>query len=173
MSECASPRIRGALGSFTATFLSLGILIAYIIGAVVEWQILCFIIGSMPIVLGLAMVNRRRTLIYRFIFSPNITLLFLSIVFYWFLLICCRCLCQRHLLGSWLMIKKLEPRLHFSNFAESKLDVNIFWRLGIKQCCLNVTFPLLSGTPTLSRSLSALNSMTTRMGLITSAISKY
>ncbi|XP_046649044.1 facilitated trehalose transporter Tret1-2 homolog isoform X2 [Daphnia pulicaria] len=56
VSECASPRIRGALGSFTATFLSLGILIAYIIGAVVEWQILCFIIGSMPIVLGLAMM---------------------------------------------------------------------------------------------------------------------
>lgn len=56
MSECSSPRIRGALGSFTATFLSFGIVVAYIIGALVEWQIFCFIIGSLPIVLGLAMV---------------------------------------------------------------------------------------------------------------------
>ena len=67
VSECASPRIRGALGSFTATFLSFGILIAYIIGAVVEWQILCFIIGSMPIVLGLAMVNNSLSISYRFL----------------------------------------------------------------------------------------------------------
>ncbi|KAK4029896.1 hypothetical protein OUZ56_022854 [Daphnia magna] len=56
VSECSSPRIRGALGSFTATFLSLGIVIAYIVGAFVEWQILCFLIGSLPIVLGLAML---------------------------------------------------------------------------------------------------------------------
>lgn len=57
VSECSSPRIRGALGSFTATFLSLGIVIAYIVGAFVEWQTLCFLIGSLPIVLGLAMVK--------------------------------------------------------------------------------------------------------------------
>ncbi len=65
MSECASPRIRGTLGSFTATFLSLGILIAYIIGAFVEWQILCFVIGSMPICLGLAMVNNNLLISYQ------------------------------------------------------------------------------------------------------------
>jgi hypothetical protein len=39
--------------------MSFGILIAYIIGAVVEWQVMCFVIGSLPIVLGLAMVNKR------------------------------------------------------------------------------------------------------------------
>ena len=57
VSECSSPRVRGALGSFTATALSLGILIAYIIGALVQWHVLCFILGSLPVVLGLAMVN--------------------------------------------------------------------------------------------------------------------
>ena len=39
--------------------MSFGILIAYIIGAVVEWQVMCFVIGSLPIVLGLSMVNKR------------------------------------------------------------------------------------------------------------------
>lgn len=38
--------------------MSFGILIAYIIGAVVEWQVMCFVIGSLPIVLGLSMVNK-------------------------------------------------------------------------------------------------------------------
>ncbi|XP_057373492.1 facilitated trehalose transporter Tret1-2 homolog [Daphnia carinata] len=56
VSECSSPRVRGALGSFTSTFISIGILIAYIIGAVVEWHIMCFLIGSLPIVLGVTML---------------------------------------------------------------------------------------------------------------------
>ncbi|KAI9559970.1 hypothetical protein GHT06_013978 [Daphnia sinensis] len=56
VSECSSPRVRGALGSFTSTFISFGILIAYIVGALVEWQIMCFVIGSLPVVLGLAML---------------------------------------------------------------------------------------------------------------------
>ncbi|KAK4004300.1 hypothetical protein OUZ56_006040 [Daphnia magna] len=56
VSECSSPRVRGALGSFTSTFMSFGIVIAYVIGAVVEWQIMCFVIGSLPIVLGVAML---------------------------------------------------------------------------------------------------------------------
>jgi len=56
VSECASPRVRGALGSFTATYLALGILIAYVIGAFVEWHILCFTLGSFPIVFGLIML---------------------------------------------------------------------------------------------------------------------
>lgn len=57
VSECSSPRVRGALGSFTSTFMSFGIVIAYVVGAVVEWQIMCFVMGSLPIVLGIAMVN--------------------------------------------------------------------------------------------------------------------
>ena len=57
VSECSSPRVRGALGSFTATFLSLGIVVSYIIGALVQWQIFCFIIGTLPVLLGLAMVR--------------------------------------------------------------------------------------------------------------------
>jgi len=56
VSECSSPRVRGTLGSFPATFLALGILIAYVIGAFVEWQILCFILGSFPICYGLIML---------------------------------------------------------------------------------------------------------------------
>ncbi|XP_057379573.1 facilitated trehalose transporter Tret1-2 homolog [Daphnia carinata] len=61
VSECSSPRVRGALGSFTSTFISFGILIAYIVGALVEWQIMCFVIGSLPIVLGLAMLMMPET----------------------------------------------------------------------------------------------------------------
>ncbi|KAK4029894.1 hypothetical protein OUZ56_022852 [Daphnia magna] len=56
VSECSSPRVRRALGSLTSTFISFGILIAYVVGALVEWQIMCFVIGSLPIVLGLAML---------------------------------------------------------------------------------------------------------------------
>jgi len=56
VSECSSPRVRGTLGSFTATFLALGILIAYVIGAFVEWPILCFILGSFPLIFGLVML---------------------------------------------------------------------------------------------------------------------
>lgn len=57
MSECASPRIRGALGSLTSTLLSLGILIAYVFGAFLEWQILSMVLGTFTVVLGLAMVS--------------------------------------------------------------------------------------------------------------------
>lgn len=56
VSECSSPRVRGALGSFTAMFLSFGIFLAYIIGALVQWHVFCFILGSIPILTGLAMV---------------------------------------------------------------------------------------------------------------------
>ena len=59
VSECSSPRIRGALGSVTSTFLSMGILVSYIIGALIaDWHVYCFILGCLPIALGLAMVNK-------------------------------------------------------------------------------------------------------------------
>merc|ERR1712071_186224 len=45
------PRIRGALGSFTAIFLALGILLAYIIGAFVQWDELAWILSVFPILL--------------------------------------------------------------------------------------------------------------------------
>nr|CAH0107513.1 unnamed protein product [Daphnia galeata] len=49
LTECASPRIRGRLGSLTASSLALGILITYIIGAFVDWYILAWILGCLPI----------------------------------------------------------------------------------------------------------------------------
>ena len=53
--ESASPRVRGALGSFPAIFLSLGILIAYIIGSFVEYDVLAFILAGFPACLFVAM----------------------------------------------------------------------------------------------------------------------
>jgi facilitated trehalose transporter len=50
LSECSSPRIRGRLGSFTASSLALGILVTYIIGAFVEWYVLALVFGTLPIV---------------------------------------------------------------------------------------------------------------------------
>ncbi len=49
--ECASPRVRGALGAFTAIFLSLGILITYVIGAFVPWNVLAWILSAFPALL--------------------------------------------------------------------------------------------------------------------------
>jgi len=56
VSECSSPRIRGTLGSLTATSLSLGILVTYIVGAFVEWYVLAWILGSMPLILLIGMI---------------------------------------------------------------------------------------------------------------------
>lgn len=53
--ECASPRVRGALGAFTAIFLSLGILITYVIGAFVPWNVLAWILSAFPALLFGAM----------------------------------------------------------------------------------------------------------------------
>ena len=50
LSECSSPRIRGRLGSFTASSLALGILAIYIIGAFVQWYVLAWVFGVLPIV---------------------------------------------------------------------------------------------------------------------------
>lgn len=59
--ECASPRVRGALGSFTAIFLALGILITYVIGKYVHWDELAWICGAMPITLLLSMLYMPET----------------------------------------------------------------------------------------------------------------
>ena len=56
VSECASSRIRGLLGSLTSAFLALGILAAYVIGSFVEWQVLCFVLAAFPALLTLAML---------------------------------------------------------------------------------------------------------------------
>jgi facilitated trehalose transporter len=56
ISECASPRIRGTLSSFTASALALGILVAYIIGAFVEWWELAFILSIFPMLLFTGMI---------------------------------------------------------------------------------------------------------------------
>ncbi|KZS11508.1 Uncharacterized protein APZ42_024333 [Daphnia magna] len=50
VSECSSPNIRGRLGSITASSLALGIWVAYIIGAFVEWDTLSFIFSALPVV---------------------------------------------------------------------------------------------------------------------------
>ena len=50
LSECSSPRIRGRLGSLTASSLALGILVTYIIGAFVEWYVLAWVFGVLPVV---------------------------------------------------------------------------------------------------------------------------
>jgi len=54
--ECASPRVRGALGSFPAIFLSFGILSAYIVGSFVEWNVLAWILAGFPASLLVAML---------------------------------------------------------------------------------------------------------------------
>ncbi|KZS13711.1 Uncharacterized protein APZ42_021097 [Daphnia magna] len=56
ISECASPRIRGTLSSFTASALALGILVAYIIGAFVDWWVLAFILSMFPLMLFTGMI---------------------------------------------------------------------------------------------------------------------
>lgn len=43
--------MRGALGSFTAIFLALGVLVAYVIGAFTEWDELAWILAAFPILL--------------------------------------------------------------------------------------------------------------------------
>lgn len=50
VSECSSPRIRGRLGSFTASSMALGILVVYIFGAFCEWQNLAWIFGCVPVI---------------------------------------------------------------------------------------------------------------------------
>ena len=56
ISECASPRIRGALSSLTASSLAMGILVAYIIGAFVEWWVLALILLMFPLCLFAGMI---------------------------------------------------------------------------------------------------------------------
>lgn len=43
------------MGSLTASFLAFGILIAYIIGAFVEWNVLAYILSCFPVVLFVGM----------------------------------------------------------------------------------------------------------------------
>lgn len=50
VSECASPRIRGRLGSLTASSMALGVWVTYIIGSFVEWYTLSWIFGILPII---------------------------------------------------------------------------------------------------------------------------
>ena len=50
VAECSSPRIRGRLGSFTASSMALGILVTYIVGAFVEWHVLAWVLGGVPLV---------------------------------------------------------------------------------------------------------------------------
>ena len=47
--------MRGALGSFTAIFLALGILLTYVIGAFVRWNVLAWILAAFPALLVGAM----------------------------------------------------------------------------------------------------------------------
>ncbi len=47
--------MRGVLGSLTASALALGILVAYIIGAFVPWQVLAWILGCFPLVMLVGM----------------------------------------------------------------------------------------------------------------------
>ncbi|KAK4011374.1 hypothetical protein OUZ56_020488 [Daphnia magna] len=49
VSECASPRIRGRMGSLTASSLALGVWLTYIIGSFVDWHVLSWILGCLPI----------------------------------------------------------------------------------------------------------------------------
>ncbi|KAK2706577.1 hypothetical protein QYM36_016570 [Artemia franciscana] len=56
ISECSSPRIRGALGSITALWLALGILIAYVVGAFLPWYALAWVESGFPILLLIGML---------------------------------------------------------------------------------------------------------------------
>ena len=50
MSECSSSGLRGRLGSLTASSHALGILVTYIVGAFVEWYVLSWIFGCIPLI---------------------------------------------------------------------------------------------------------------------------
>ena len=56
ISECSSPRVRGILGSFTASGLAFGIFVTYTIGAFVEWDVLCYILASFPVIMLIGML---------------------------------------------------------------------------------------------------------------------
>ncbi|EFX84289.1 hypothetical protein DAPPUDRAFT_47180 [Daphnia pulex] len=64
ISECSSPRIRGTLSSLTASALALGILVAYIIGAFVDWWILALILTIFPLMLLTGMIFMPETPIW-------------------------------------------------------------------------------------------------------------
>ncbi|KAK4011370.1 hypothetical protein OUZ56_020484 [Daphnia magna] len=49
VSECASPSLRGWMGSLTASSLVLGVWSTYVIGTFVEWHVLAWIFGCLPI----------------------------------------------------------------------------------------------------------------------------
>ncbi|XP_057373250.1 facilitated trehalose transporter Tret1-like [Daphnia carinata] len=49
VSECASPSLRGWMGSLTASSLVLGVWSTYIVGIFVEWHVLAWIFGCLPI----------------------------------------------------------------------------------------------------------------------------
>lgn len=64
ISECSSPHIRGTLSSLTASALALGILVAYIIGAFVDWWILALILTIFPLMLLAGMIFMPETPIW-------------------------------------------------------------------------------------------------------------
>ena len=47
--ECSSPRMKTRLASLTASSLAFGIAMTYVAGAFVEWQVLSWIFGIIPI----------------------------------------------------------------------------------------------------------------------------
>ncbi|KAK2723674.1 facilitated trehalose transporter Tret1-like [Artemia franciscana] len=55
IAECASPRVRGALGSFTAVLLGVGILLGYLFGGFLSWNDEAILIGFFPIFQGFCM----------------------------------------------------------------------------------------------------------------------
>ena len=52
------------LGSLTASALSLGIVVAYIIGAFVQWHVLALILSGFPLVLFFGMIFMPETPIW-------------------------------------------------------------------------------------------------------------
>ena len=48
--------MRGILGSFTASGLAFGIFVTYTIGAFVEWDVLCYILASFPVIMLIGML---------------------------------------------------------------------------------------------------------------------
>lgn len=55
ISEIAETSVRGALGAFFQSFLTVGILFIYVVGAVSSWVTLSYLCAIFPIILIVAM----------------------------------------------------------------------------------------------------------------------
>lgn len=59
VAECSDPEIRGVIGSFPALAMSLGVLVTYIMGTFLVWNVLAWTCGSIACKVNLFFVTVR------------------------------------------------------------------------------------------------------------------